>query len=225
MAQVDPPRSGRSDNSLAWEYYDTPAGREADIVNVVRCRIVPAPKADDVPGKIVACFRPSRAIQSIADETAVLYSQLLWNQLSNSDDYSLPDLQQCDLFSYLDAETTEDVIFIYLQCEGWVVVPNSRKADTMSYEFLAINRETHARAIVQVKTGNTPLDRAHWSTFPETVFLFQAHGVYTGVPGHNVVQLSPETIRGFMEGHFDVMPQSVQRWIRFAQRRTSAQMP
>jgi hypothetical protein len=87
-----------------------------DIVNVVRYRILPVPLSDDVPEKIVACFRPSKAIQSLVDETAVLYSQLLWNQITGSREYGLPDVK-CDIFSFLDAETTEDVVFIYLQCQ------------------------------------------------------------------------------------------------------------
>jgi hypothetical protein len=215
LAKVEAPSRRIADTGLAWEYYDTPAGRDADIVNVVRCRILLVPTADDVPGKIIACFRPSRSIQSIADETAVLYSQLLWNQLSKSDDYTVPNRQQSDIFSFLDAETTEDVIFIYLQSEGWIVVPNSRKADTMRYEFLAIHRNTHARALVQVKTGNSPLDTESWSCFPETVFLFQAQGIYTGLPAANVITLCPKTIKDFMEAHFEILPRSVRRWIEF----------
>jgi hypothetical protein len=61
------------------------------------------------------------------------------------------------------------VVFIYLQCQGWIVVPNSRMADTMRYEFIAIHRETQERALVQVKTGNTALDTDTWSRFPEKV--------------------------------------------------------
>jgi len=215
LAKVCSPTNDLGGTGLAWEYYDTPAGRDADIVNVVRCCIQPVPAADDVPGKIVACFRPSRAIQSITDETAVLYSQLLWNQLTKSEEYSLPDLQRCDIFSFLDAETTEDVVFIYLQCQGWVVVPNSRKADTMRYEFLAIHRQTHERALVQVKTGSTPLDTDTWSRFPEKVFLFQTHGIYTGSLASNVVPLPPQTIKAFVQDHFEIMPRAVQRWIEF----------
>jgi hypothetical protein len=215
LAKVARPRHGSMDSGLAWEYLDTPGGRDADIVNVVRCRILPVPKADDVPGKIVACFRPRRAIQSIADETAVLYSRLLWNQLAEAEEYSLPDLHRCDIFSFLDAETTEDVVFIYLQCQGWIVVPNSRMADTMRYEFVAIHRETQERALVQVKSGNTPLETDTWSRFPEKVFLFQAHGIYTGICASNVVPLDPQAIEEFMETHFGLMPRAVQRWIEF----------
>jgi hypothetical protein len=144
-------------SDLTWEYLDSSEASDADIVNIVRCRILPIPQADDVTGKIVACFRPSRVIQSIVDETAVIYSQLLWNQMAGREEYNLPRIDKCDIFSLLDSETTEDVIFIYLQFKGWIVVPHSRKPDTMGYEFVAIHKKTHERAVVQVKTGNTLL--------------------------------------------------------------------
>ena len=199
-----------------WEYFDTPDGRDADIANVVRCEIRPIPHADDVPGKIVACFRPTRAIQSIVDPTVVLYSQLLWNQLAGEDKYTVELAPHHNLFSYLDAETTEDVIFIYLQLQGWIVVPNSRKADTMAYEFVAINPASHERAVVQVKTGNTPLDASLWSSFREKVFLFQTNGIYRGASAANVVMIAPDTIEQFMRKNLEVMPRAVQRWIAYA---------
>ena len=210
---------GKSQSDVAWEYLDTPEGRDADIVNVVRCRILAVPQADDVTGKIVACFRPSRVIQSIRDETTVMYSQLLWNQLASSEEYKLPRLERCDVFSFLDAETTEDVIFIYLQCMEWIVVPNSRKADTMGYEFVAIHKKTRERAVVQVKTGHTHLPGDVWGGFKEKVFLFQTHGNYTGLPTPNVVQIAPKTIEYFMISHIEIMPNTVRRWVDFAIRR------
>ncbi len=215
LAKVSPTK-GNSESGLAWEYFGPPEACDADIVNVVRCSILPVPQADDVPGKIVACFRPSRVIQSIVDETAVLYSQLLWNQMVGCDEYTLPYLQDCDVFSFLDAESTEDVIFIYLQCEGWIVVPNSRRADTMRYEFIAIHSKTGERALVQVKTGNTPLETDTWSRFQEKVYLFQAHGNYTGSPTANVIELSPKTIKEFMTARLEIMPRAVRRWVDFA---------
>jgi hypothetical protein len=223
LAKVGPPCHDPQDSGLAWEYFDTRDGREADIVNVVRCRIFQVPNADDVPGKIVACFRPSRTIQSITDETAVLYSRLLWNQFVEREEFSLPDIAKCDIFSLLDAETTEDVIFIYLQCQGWIVVPNSRMADTMRYEFVAIHRETGKRALVQVKTGSTPLEMDGWNRFPEQVFLFQAHDIYIGAPSANVVQLHSKTIEEFMNTNYAVMPRAIQRWIDFVRNQRERQ--
>ncbi len=223
LAQVRP-TTDKSELGLAWEYFGPPEACDADIVNVVRCRILAVPQADDVPGKIVACFRPSRVIQPIIDETAVLYSQLLWNQMVGREEYTLPILHKCDVFSFLDAESTEDVIFIYLQCEGWIVVPNSRRADTMRYEFIAIHPKTGERALVQVKTGNTPLETDTWGRFQEKVYLFQAHGNYTGTPTANVIQLAPKTIEDFMKGHVEVMPRAVRRWVDFAAQINSGEL-
>jgi len=206
----------RSRSEVAWEYLDTPEGRSADIVNVVRCRIVPVPQADDVTGKVVACFRPSRVVQSIADETTVLYSQLLWNQMVGAEEYKLQKLRECDVFSLLDDQTTEDVIFVYLQCRGWIVIPNSRKADTMGYEFVALNKNSGERAVVQVKTGNTRLEADCWGDFKERVFLFQTHGYYIGIPTSNVVKLKPKTIEEFMSSNIDIMPHAVRRWLAYA---------
>jgi hypothetical protein len=220
LAKVSPARCS-SDSGSAWEYFDTPEGRDADIVNVVRCHILPVPQVDDVPGKIVACFRPRRVIQPVVDETAVQYSQLLWNQLVGCEEYKLPDLRKCDISSFLDAESTEDVIFIYLQCEGWIVVPNSRKADTMRYEFLAINPKTGERALTQVKTGNEPLETDTWGRFQEKVYLFQANGIYPGAPAANVVPLAPKAIEEFMRSHFEIMPRAVQRWLDFTKLNSS----
>jgi len=109
-------------------------------------------------------------------------------------------------------------VFIFLQATGWIVVPNSRKADTMSYEFVAINERTKERAIVQVKSGGTELDSEGWDQFRERVFLFQAHGNYLGAPPRNVTLISPRTIERFMNSHIEIMPRTVRRWIEFAAR-------
>jgi hypothetical protein len=97
-----------------------------------------------------------------------------------------------------------------------IVVPNSRKADTMAYEFVAINRASYERAVVQVKTDNTPLDASVWISFRDKVFLFQANGVYRGATAANVVMIEPQTIEEFIRKNQDVMPHAVQRWIVYA---------
>jgi len=197
-----------------WEYLETHRSLDADIVNVVRCRILEVAAVDDIPGKVVACFRPSRTIQRITDSVAVTYTRFLWNKLSGRDDYPLPLLAAPSLFSLLGAETAEDVIFIYLQLQGWLVVPHSRKADTMGFEFVLINRETKERATVQVKTGNTPLDRSEWKDMG-AVFLFQANGIYHGEETPQVICLSPEIVLRFVMDNLPLMPAVVQRWAAF----------
>jgi hypothetical protein len=198
-----------------WEYHETSASRDADIVNFGRCRILAVPEPDDVPGKVVACFRAQRTIQSIVDPTSVAYSQLLWNRLLSRSDYVVAANGAQSIYSYLDSETTEDVIFIYLQLQGWVVIPNSRKADTMGFEYVLINRETRERAVAQVKTGNAVLNRETWRDFGQRVFLFQANGLYMGAETAGVMSISPSEIQAFMRTERDMMPRVVRRWLDY----------
>lgn len=115
----------------------------------------------------------------------------------------------------LGSETTEDVIFVYLQMNGWLILPNSRKADTMSYEFIAINRSTHERAVVQVKTGETPLNTENYTNVKERVFLFQAYGNYKGKNSSRVECLQPEDIEKFIRENIQIMPGVVQKWVKY----------
>jgi hypothetical protein len=198
-----------------WEYFEASGSLDADVVNIVRCNIQRIEAIDDIPGKVVACFRPSRTIQSIADNAAVRYTKFLWNKLSGASYYPVPPIGNQSLYSLLDSETVEDVIFIYLQMQGWLVVPHSRKVDTMGFEYVLINRDTAERATVQVKTGNTPLDTSEWKGMG-TVFLFQANGVYCGEQASNVICLRPDSILEFIRANLSLMPAVVQRWSNYA---------
>lgn len=196
-----------------WEYFSNPAAQYADIVNVVRCDLKRVLSIDDVPGKIIACFRPAKTIQPIKDETAHNYSKYLWNKLSGDEFYEMPSEKYHNVYSFLDSEETEDIIFIYLQTKGWIIVPNSRKTDTMGYEFYAIHNKTKERAIVQVKTGHTPLSPEDWEGWKEKVFLFQASGNYTGCNNGNVVCLNPDEIEDFMHDSKDILPSNIVHWL------------
>lgn len=196
-----------------WEYFSNDRAKDADIVNVVRCEILKVAKIDAVPGKVVACFRPARTIQEIADEQMHQYSQYLWNTLSGTSCYPLAENVGGSVFPFLGSDTTEDVIFIYLQTKGWLVIPNSRKADTMSFEFYLIHRETRERAVVQIKTGNTSLNTDEWKDRLERVFLFQSNGLYFGENHPSVECIWPAEIEAFMLANRDVLPASTLYWI------------
>lgn len=198
-----------------WEYYSNARAIDSDITNIVRCEILKVPSIDDVPGKVIACFRPSRAIQAIKNSTSVNYSKYLWNKISETTAYDLTEMEVGNIFSFIDSEETEDVIFIYLQMNGWVVIPSSRKADTMKYEFYLTNKTTKEKAIVQVKTGHTQLNpnSKEWTSRSEKVFLFQSNGKYSGSGIKNVVCLEPKVIEKFMKDNYDLMPSSIQHWI------------
>ena len=93
----------------------------------------------------------------------------------------------------------------------------------MGYEFVAIQRDTRERAVVQVKTGNAALDLGGWGGFQERVFLFQANGVYFGQASAHVTPLSPSVIEDFMRTNDDVMPAAVQRWLHYTNPRSGSE--
>lgn len=184
-------------------------------MNFVKCEILPLKGADEVPGKVTACFRPTRSIQRISDPTIGLYSRQLWNKLSQRQDYDISGNGIKDIFSCLDSEATEDLVFIYLQFKEWIVIPNSRKTDTKAYEYVLIKRDSAERAVVQVKTGKERLNRNHWKGRKEKVFLFQAKGYYDGDASPDVITISPEELFNFMVEQRRFLPGKILHWLDF----------
>lgn len=196
-----------------WEYFTNDRAKDADIVNVVRCEILKVPAIDAVPGKVVACFRATKTIQRINGSHVQQYSQHLWNTLSRTSHYLPAESVNGSVFPFLGSDETEDIIFIYLQTQGWLVVPNSRKADTMSFEFYLIHRETRERAVVQIKTGDSFLNVDEWKGRTERVFLFQSNGLCLGDSDPAVVCISPAEIEAFMVENRDLLPASTVYWM------------
>jgi hypothetical protein len=185
-----------------WEYFTTPESRKRniDIGNVFRVAFERL-SIDEVPGKVVASFRPAQTMQEIADPTAIAYSKFIWNQRAGAAVYVLDDavMRNLDIFSLLDAEEVEDVVFLYLQSQGWYVVPNSRKADTMAFEYMVLRAQDGTFAQVQVKTGGASLNRATYRDLPFPVILFQSSELYEGEASANVTCLSREEVEIFLE--------------------------
>lgn len=199
-----------------WRYFANKESLDADITNICDCAIKPIANVDEAPGKIVACFIPRRTMQRIANDSCVRFSQYLWNQLSSTEDYKIPQNGQVKLYSMLSSEDCEDVLAIYLQMQGWLLIPNSRKADTMAYEYFLKHRTTHEIAVVQVKTGNTPLDPTPWAKRNARVFLFQSEGRYTGKSSDRVECIQPDTLESFMRNNRELMTRSILHWLELA---------
>jgi hypothetical protein len=154
-----------------WEYWtsDEANEKDIDIANIFRCSIIKV-NIEDVPGKVIACFRPTRTFQEIANTQAVEYSKYLWNKLSQEKIYEIDNDKFSDIFNLLDAEETEDLLFLYLQQKGWYILPNSRKADTMSYEFLCVKPKTGEVAATQVKTGYSVINKDSYKMARNHIF-------------------------------------------------------
>ena len=191
-----------------WEYWmDQEAiERDIDIANIFRVEFKKV-NIDQVPGKVIACFRAPRTIQEIADEKAIEYTKYLWNCFSTDKVYEVENSKFSDVFMMLDDEETEDLVFLYLQSKGWYVVPNSRKADTMSFEYLALDPKTGERALTQVKTGNVHLNKEEYSRYPYKIFLFQSNELYDGKDCENVCCITRHELNDFLHRSLKWLPE------------------
>ena len=203
---------------MEWEYVPNQDAIDADIVNLVRCQHIYKMAVDEVPGKIVASFRAPKTIQAIRSHTVATYSKLLWNNYSGEQRYSLDALADANIWAFLDDKSTEDAVAIFLQTRGWLLVPGSRHADTMKYEYVLVHRETHQRAVVQVKSGNTPLNTDEWSriaTEAEVMaILFQSSGNWVGAEHANVQRIDPDTMHEFLIHNRELLPKSIAQWLK-----------
>jgi hypothetical protein len=157
----------------AWEYRYEGDHIRAGIVNIRPARIIQVGLADRVPGKIIACFRPPMTLQTIVSRDMLIFTQHL---------LGLPPAVSgsVDVLDYLTSEDLENVVAVYLQTRGWLIIPGTRRCDTPHYEFVLVHGQTGERAIVQVKSGNTWLNAADYEGRVKT-FLFSASGGYGNV--------------------------------------------
>jgi hypothetical protein len=195
-----------------WEYWTSQEANDLDIdvANIFRV-VFKSVEIDAVPGKIVACFRATRSIQEVADKKAREYSKHLWNTLSKEKVYQIDKSEFSDIFMMLDDEETEDLVFLYLQSQGWYVLPNSRKGDTMSFEYLAVNPKTGEKALSQVKTGQVTINKDDYVNYPQKIFLFQSNELYTGVGAQNVICISRDELLELLNKSLGWLPKSFQR--------------
>lgn len=195
-----------------WNYRGEKDYRQADVVNIRKCDWKRVGTIDSVPGKVMNSFIPPRTVQAINDESVLIYSQFLFNELSGQAIYPLPN-KSVDLFSLISAEDCEDLVGLFLQEKGYRIIPSSCRADTAAYEFVLKHSETGNAAVAQVKQGYVDLSVDDYKMLPTEVFLFTTHGNYKGGYSENVHCISPEEIETFASNRQGVLSDRVKTWI------------
>ena len=195
-----------------WEYWTSDESRanNIDIGNIFRCEFCRV-ELDEVPGVVVSSFNArGRAIQRIWDSSALVYSKHRWNLCAKSEVYDVDLADFPDIFTMLDSEETEDLVFVYLQREGWYVIPNSRKGNTLRFEFMLANSQNGDKALTQVKAGDTRLNIDDYAKEKWRIFLFQANELYDGRPRKNVICITRDELDNFLQENIGLFPQSFQ---------------
>lgn len=199
-----------------WQYNGTEDNRRADVVNLRPCDWVKVGPADGVPGKVINSFGPRRTLQRVNDETVRVYSAYFYNTRSSSGLlYDMPRTST-DIFSLLSSEDCEDLIALYMQMKGYVLLPSTCKRSTFAYEFVMRNRDTGDYAAAQVKNGFNNLRISDYTDFPGHVFLFTSKGSYLGSAAENVSCITSREMLQFIAEHQSILPDRTKTWLRIA---------
>lgn len=202
-----------------WEYRDEEEFLKAGIVNTRKCLLFKI--GTTISGKIINCFRARATLQQIADDTAKLFSKIIFNKFVDKDPKYSISKTNLDIFSLLSSEDLEDIVGLYLQLEqNYLVIPSSRskRNDTPFYEFELISRTDGQSAYLQVKSGLVVINLEDYSSFEKKIYLFSPAG-YQGVnTSPNIVLLDKKTIERFILAKKDIMPLHIKVWLDFVER-------
>jgi hypothetical protein len=199
-----------------WEYIARPENLRADVVNIRHCEWLKVGPIDAVPGKVVSSFRPNRTAQRVDDETVRVFSAYFYNcHTQSAVQYKIPPVSP-DIFALLSDEDCEDLVALYMQLAGYVLLASTCKSSTAAYEFVMRHSQTGERAAAQVKTGYHEINMAAYSSFPGKVYLFSSKGRYTGERGSNIICLSPDDMTAFLHANEHILPERVMVWLAIA---------
>lgn len=193
-----------------WYYNGEYEFKSHDIVNIRDCEWHKVGTMDKVPGKVINSFIPGRTLQRV--NGVLEFSKYLFNELSDRSDYSHEKKTNIDLFNLLSFEDCEDLVSLYMQNKGHVIIPSTYKNSTMNFEFIAINETTGDIVGTQVKNGYVDLNTEDYGRFPGKVFLFTSKGKYTGNKPSNVVCIEPSELLNFINLNSKIMPERIKTW-------------
>lgn len=199
-----------------WKYIARPENLRADVVNIRPSEWVKVGPVDAVPGKVVNSFRPNRTVQVVDDETVRVFSAYFYNRHTPSAlRYNLPAVSP-DIFALLSDEDCEDLVALYMQLRGYMLLASTCKLSTAAYEFVMRHKESGERAAAQVKNGYEDISVTAYGDFPGRVYLFTSKGRYTGDPVSNVVCLSRDEMTAFIRANEHILPERVMVWLAIA---------
>ena len=199
-----------------WEYRGSKEYQEADVVNVRSCPWFPVGTLSHVPGKISASFRAGSTMQRVIQESAIIYSKYLFNQLIGSEVYSRELKPEADIFSLLSDEDLEDLVGLYLQLKlGYLIWPGTCKRDTPLVEFELVSKDGKIKASAQVKSGETVINMDDFVDCKGLVYLFAACEQYIGTAKENFIQIPKADLDNFMHDHEAALPRRIQEWMKY----------
>jgi len=204
-----------------WFYSNDPIHLELDIPNQRKCEWVRIGNEENVPGKIVACFRPAKTFQAVRDSQMEDFSK--WAFLHDPSRNFLAEwlkeqrIEKKTFFSFIQPDDCEDIVGLYLQkIKGYCLIPSSCKKTTIGHEFILKHSITSQTAIAQVKQGGENLDE-RLRRNADHVFLFSTDGLVTS-NSTDVTVLTTDELFEFVCQNRMLLPSRMDYWFHLLDR-------
>ena len=118
-----------------------------------------------------------------------------------------------DILNLVSHEDLEDIVGLYLQAQGWLMIPSTAKGkNTKAHEYQLIHRTSQNGALVQVKTKENINAQSILHDGLE-LFLFtmgQVHGL-----SKRVTVISPAKIKAFIIENPSLQSPRVKEWMKY----------
>lgn len=202
-----------------WRFDASEAATRWDLNNVRPCEWLDAPKRDyQVPGGVVRSFiGAGSSFRRVGGAAACRMSQLIYEADSGGRASPAP-WTPCEVIrELLDPIDVEDLVLLFLQAQGWLLLPSTRMRDTPLYEGALRHRDDGRLAVVSVKSGTSahvPVAELAAKNPEAEVFVFSTDGLYSEPPaelGAREIEL-PE-LTAFMAERPDLLPPRIGRWL------------
>ena len=174
----------------------------------------------EVPGSVVRRYAGrGQTFSEIHSDSGRIFSHRLWAELSG-EPFDLPSPSREEVLrDYLDPIDVEDLVYAYLQAaRDYIVLPTSRRRDTPAYEYALVHRTSGQPAVVQVKTGNTPVDvrlLARTAGKDHLAYAYSTTGSYRG-RHDGVERITDRELLRFVDSYPQLLPPRVKAWFDYA---------
>lgn len=204
-----------------YRYDGSETARKVDIHQTREVQWAPSELDDlDVPGGVVRRFiGAGLSFSRINDRSVRILTPYLWDKLHGK---PLPKLEITPmdvLTKHLDPLDVEDLIYVWLQHErGYISFPRARTNSNPVYEWTMIHPSSGRKAILQVKTGNTPVDLDQLGSarinVDTDVLAFATCGTYNG--SFQAEQIDAEILISFVRDNPNLLPERIRNWFDMA---------
>jgi hypothetical protein len=198
----------------AWRFDWTDEASRWD-VNIARpCRWLLKPARDfDVPGAVVRSFiGRAGTLVRVLSEAARNASELFWKHEGDPPRGGFTVEQV--LADLVDPTDLEDIVLIYLQARGWLLMPSTRMKSTPTYEAAFRSLEDGSLAVVSVKSGDAAVPIPELASAAGRAKAFAFGNRMSAPPEqHGVERILPEHIENFMAERPELLPPRISRWL------------